>query len=53
METLKCFWRFICRRDSESAVCVCIDMAEVMTDRDLREMRDYFNELWKNKGAER
>jgi hypothetical protein len=33
------------KKISEHAACVCIEAAQWLTGRDLREMRDYFDQL--------
>lgn len=39
-------WRFIRRRDSESACCLMIVLSRWLSARDVRQMRDYMQALW-------
>lgn len=39
---IKDFVRFLRRRDSESMSCLMIGGAQWLTDRDMRDLRDYF-----------
>lgn len=39
-------WRFILRRDSESACCLMIVLSRWLSARDTRQMRDYLQALW-------
>lgn len=45
---LKDLFRWFCNRDSDSAAIVCIIVASTMTQKDLLQMRDYFQELHKS-----
>lgn len=38
---IKDVWRFIRRRDSDSACCLIITLSGYLTDRDQKQMRDY------------
>ena len=48
---MKWILRWLWRKDSESASCVCIDLADTMSDKDLREMSDYFRAVIENREA--
>ena len=39
------WWRFCRRKDSESATCLVIGLAEYMSERERRQMADYLREL--------
>lgn len=48
-DLIKAFWRVVKRRDSESAVCCVIEMTNLFSDRDLKQMQDYFEAVIENR----
>ena len=42
---IKDFWDFLRRRDSESAMCLMIDVSDRLNDKDLQELKDYCESL--------
>lgn len=43
------FAKFLRRRDSESAACVCIIISSWMDSKDLRDIADYFKAVKENR----
>jgi hypothetical protein len=50
---LWCIVQFLFARSSMRASCVAIDLAEYMTDKDLRDMADYFKAVVENRQTRR
>lgn len=48
-DLIKDFWRVLKRQDSESAVCAVIGMTHLFTDRDLQQLKDYFESVLENR----
>lgn len=45
----KAMWNMLWRRDTESAACLCIVVSERMSDKDLRDIAEYFKALLDNR----